>query len=38
MAEKNGAEGFAPLRIKRVMRETSDAISLVLDVPEHCSS
>ncbi|WP_006241393.1 ferredoxin--NADP reductase [Mycolicibacterium tusciae] len=38
MAENNGAEGFAPLRIKRVVRETSDAISLVLDVPEHCSS
>lgn len=29
--------GFAPLRIKRVVRETSDAVSLVLDVPEHCS-
>ena len=26
------------MRIKRVVRETSDAISLVLDVPEHCSS
>ncbi|KWX66932.1 ferredoxin--NADP reductase [Mycobacterium sp. NAZ190054] len=30
-------DGFAPLRIKRVVRETSDAVSLVLDVPEHCS-
>ncbi|VEG56924.1 ferredoxin [Mycolicibacterium aurum] len=29
--------GFAPLRIKRVVRETSDAVSLVLDVPEYCS-
>ena len=28
---------FAPLRIKRVVRETADAVSLVLDVPEHCS-
>ncbi|MGV0794247.1 2Fe-2S iron-sulfur cluster-binding protein [Mycolicibacterium sp. XJ1819] len=28
---------FAPLRIKRVVRETCDAVSLVLDVPEHCS-
>jgi ferredoxin-NADP reductase len=25
---------FTPLRIKRVVRETSDAVSLVLDVPE----
>lgn len=31
------AKGFAPLRVKRVVRETSDAVSLVLDVPEHCS-
>jgi ferredoxin-NADP reductase len=31
------AEDFAALRIKRVVRETSDAVSLVLDVPEHCS-
>jgi 3-ketosteroid 9alpha-monooxygenase subunit B len=31
-------DGFAPLRIKRVVRETADAVSLVLDVPEHCSS
>jgi ferredoxin-NADP reductase len=29
---------FAPLRIKRVVRETSDAISLVLDVPAHCAT
>jgi 3-ketosteroid 9alpha-monooxygenase subunit B len=29
---------FAPLRIKRVVRETADAVSLVLDVPEHCTS
>jgi 3-ketosteroid 9alpha-monooxygenase subunit B len=38
MGENNGADGFAPLRIKRVVRETSDAVSLVLDVPEHCSA
>ena len=37
MAENNGADGFAPLRVKRVVRETPDAVSLVLDVPEHCS-
>lgn len=37
MAEETTADGFAPLRIKRVVRETSDAVSLVLDVPEHCS-
>ena len=28
---------FAPLRIKRVVRETSDAVSLVFDVPKDCS-
>lgn len=28
---------FAPLRIKRVVRETSDAVSLVFDVPEDWS-
>jgi 3-ketosteroid 9alpha-monooxygenase subunit B len=38
MVDNNGADGFAPLRVKRIVRETSDAISLVLDVPEHCSS
>jgi 3-ketosteroid 9alpha-monooxygenase subunit B len=27
-------DGFVPLRVKRVMRETKDAISIVLDVPE----
>ena len=37
MAEDTDADGFAPLRIKRVVRETADAVSLVLDVPEHCS-
>src|SRR6476659_6090603 len=37
MADNSGADGFAPLRVKRVVRETSDAVSLVLDVPEHCS-
>ena len=38
MAENNGADGFAPLRVKRVVRETADAVSLVLDVPERCSA
>lgn len=28
-------DGFAPLRITRVVRETPDAVSLVLDVPGH---
>ncbi|AFM18355.1 flavodoxin reductase family protein [Mycolicibacterium chubuense NBB4] len=37
MSDVISAEGFAPLRIKRVVQETSDAVSLVLDVPEHCS-
>ncbi|MDG4668505.1 ferredoxin--NADP reductase [Mycobacterium sp. 236(2023)] len=37
MADELTVDGFAPLRIKRVVRETSDAVSLVLDVPEHCS-
>jgi ferredoxin-NADP reductase len=31
------AADFAPLRIKRVVRETCDAVSLVLDVPADCS-
>jgi ferredoxin-NADP reductase len=31
-------DGFAPLRIKRVVRETADAVSLVLDVPDRCSA
>ena len=31
------SDAFAPLRIKRVVREAGDAVSLVLDVPEHCS-
>jgi 3-ketosteroid 9alpha-monooxygenase subunit B len=30
-------EDFAPLRIKEVVRETGDAVSLVLDVPADCS-
>jgi ferredoxin-NADP reductase len=30
-------ELFSPLRIKRVVRETGDAVSLVLDVPAHSS-
>ncbi len=38
MGDNNGADGFAPLRVKRVVRETSDAVSLVLDVPDHCSA
>ena len=31
-------DGYAPLRIKRIVRETADAVSLVLDVPDHCSA
>jgi 3-ketosteroid 9alpha-monooxygenase subunit B len=27
-------QGFVPLRVKRVVRETRDAVSIVLDVPE----
>jgi ferredoxin-NADP reductase len=38
MAENNGADGFARLRVKRVVHETADAVSLVLDIPEHCSA
>lgn len=38
MGEITGRDGFVALRIKRIVRETSDAVSLVLDVPEHCSS
>jgi len=30
-------DGFAPLRVKRVVHETDDAVSLVLDIPECCS-
>jgi 3-ketosteroid 9alpha-monooxygenase subunit B len=37
MAMQNDTDDFAPLRIKRVVRETSDTVSLVLDVPAHCS-
>ena len=37
MADATTIEGFDPLRVKRVVRETPDAVSLVLDVPEHCS-
>lgn len=36
----NGApscDGFAPLRVKRVVRETPDAVSLILDIPESYS-
>jgi ferredoxin-NADP reductase len=35
MSETTNVDGFAPLRIKRVVRETADAVSLVLDVPDH---
>ncbi|KGI69163.1 ferredoxin--NADP reductase [Mycolicibacterium rufum] len=38
MSDATSADAFAPLRIKRVVRETADAVSLVLDVPEHCSA
>lgn len=37
MAGDTDVDGFAPLRIKRVVRETADAVSLVLDVPERSS-
>lgn len=37
MGEHIDTDGFAPLRVKRVVRETSDAVSLVLDVPGHCA-
>lgn len=37
MAGTTELDAFAPLRITRVVRETADAVSLVLDVPEHCS-
>src|SRR5690349_559010 len=37
MAGDTEVDGFAALRIARVVRETADAVSLVLDVPEHCS-
>ena len=33
-AVPDGPDGFVPLRVKRVVRETRDAISIVLDVPE----
>ncbi|MEV0669494.1 ferredoxin--NADP reductase [Mycobacterium sp. NPDC050441] len=33
-ADVTDADGFTPLRIKQVVRETADAVSLVLDVPE----
>jgi ferredoxin-NADP reductase len=36
-AMEDDSDDFAPLRIKRVVRETRDAVSLVLDVPAHCS-
>ncbi|WKG03818.1 ferredoxin--NADP reductase [Mycolicibacterium sp. HK-90] len=32
------ADGFTPVRIKQVIRETSDAVSLVLDIPEPSKS
>jgi 3-ketosteroid 9alpha-monooxygenase subunit B len=35
MAGDTEVDGFAPLRVKRVVRETDDAVSLVLDVPEQ---
>ncbi|OBB27072.1 ferredoxin [Mycolicibacterium peregrinum] len=33
-AEVIDADGFTPVRVKQVIRETSDAVSLVLDIPE----
>lgn len=38
MAQIVDTDGFAPLRIKRIVRETPDAVSLVLDVPADCSA
>jgi len=32
-----GLDGFAPLQVKHVVRETPDAISLVLEVPAECA-
>jgi 3-ketosteroid 9alpha-monooxygenase subunit B len=37
MTLDSSADGFAPLRVKRVVHETDDAVTLVLDVPECCS-
>jgi 3-ketosteroid 9alpha-monooxygenase subunit B len=37
MVDVESTERFAPLRIRRVVRETADAVSLVLDVPDDCS-
>jgi ferredoxin-NADP reductase len=34
MSTPDARPGFVPLRVNRVVRETSDAISIVLDVPE----
>lgn len=31
--ELTDADGFTPLRVKQVVRETADAVSLVLDIP-----
>ncbi|MGV0810891.1 ferredoxin--NADP reductase [Mycolicibacterium boenickei] len=33
-ADVTDADGFTPLRVKQVIRETADAVSLVLDVPD----
>lgn len=38
MGDNIDTDGFAALRIKRIVRETADAVSLVLDVPQHCAS
>jgi ferredoxin-NADP reductase len=38
LAMSEMVDGFAPLRITRVVRETADAVSLVIDVPDHCSA
>src|SRR4051794_17346459 len=38
MNEITDVDGFAPVRIKRVVRETADAVSLVLDVPDDRSA
>jgi 3-ketosteroid 9alpha-monooxygenase subunit B len=37
MEPTTNGDGFAPLRVKRVVPETADAISLVFDVPTSCA-
>lgn len=37
MTGELAVDGLAPLRIRRIVRETADAVSLVLDIPEACA-